>query len=474
MEATSRILVTYLVNAAWQVPAIAATFAIFARPMRRMPTTYRHSLWVAALFAGVLVPVASLRTPDALPDVVTATSGSSLVSLARGLPIASSSEAEGFSWRVLRRSRRLLLAPLLRYFLVCLYAGFITYRIARLAWAYHRTVRLRRSAFPFSFPESLHEILRGCSTGLGMKKVVVLCSSHAVGPFTLGIREPVLILPERFIASVQADDVRSAVYHELAHVRRHDFLLNLIYEIVYLPISFHLAGHWLKSQVDQTREMVCDEVAAVSLATRRGYARSLLNIAQSLAEPQPACPTYALGLFDANHMEERIMNLLGKANPIGRLRRNLFAVAGAVLLAGACLGISAYSLQFGQGGQEFEGTWKAIHEGKSFIVLRFHTENTGTSGTIQMAGFQLDLQGTGLLVKVTEEKLEPPISLQNIKVDGKSLSFNFVDSDGDDDKMRVELTDKSKASILWIDLPAGLKARPIALTKQANADTKTR
>lgn len=54
MDAINRVFVTYLVNAAWQIPAIAVIFALCARPMHRLPTVYRHHLWVAALFASFL------------------------------------------------------------------------------------------------------------------------------------------------------------------------------------------------------------------------------------------------------------------------------------------------------------------------------------------------------------------------------------------------------------------------------------
>lgn len=63
-----------------------------------------------------------------------------------------------------------------------------------------------------------------------------------------------------------------------------------------------------------------------------------------------------------------------------------------------------------------------------------------------MTGFQLDLQGTGRLVDVTDEKLAPPIVLQNIRADGKFLYFEFLDGDGDRDKWEVESIDANRAS----------------------------
>ena len=164
-------------------------------------------------------------------------------------------------------------------------------------------------------------------------------------------------------------------------------------------------------------------------------------------------------------------NLLKKAKRAGNAWKHLSAVAASVLLAWACLGISAHSLAAAHSPTEqFEGTWKAVHDGTVFIVLQLRAENGYPSGTVQLAGFQLDLQGTGALVSVTDEDLDTPIKLQNVKVtDNKTLSFDFVDNDGDDDKWTMELTGTNTANFLWVGLPKGLKAKPIVLTREAKA-----
>jgi beta-lactamase regulating signal transducer with metallopeptidase domain len=122
------------------------------------------------------------------------------------------------------------------------------------------------------------------------------------------------VLPEWFSSQASKDEISSILSHELAHIRRHDFLLNLVYELLILPISFHPAAALIKARIDQTRELACDEIAAESMSTRTQYARSLLSIAQSIAaNPRPSMLGYAMGLFDTNILEDRIMNVLAKA-----------------------------------------------------------------------------------------------------------------------------------------------------------------
>src|SRR6266478_1257553 len=155
----------------------------------------------------------------------------------------------------------------------------------------HRAVR---NAFFFAL---IHCIIYAYINSI--KNIRISCSVEAVGPVTLGTFRPVLIFPRKYFDTVSEADFASAVAHELAHVRRHDFLLNLIYEVLRLPVSFHPAAFLIKARIDETRELACDEIATECLSTSTQYARSLLTIAQSMSAIQrPAIVGYALGLFD--------------------------------------------------------------------------------------------------------------------------------------------------------------------------------
>jgi len=169
------------------------------------------------------------------------------------------------------------------------------------------------------------------------------------------------------------------------------------------------------------------------------------------------------------------MALPRKSKPIGKPRKHLLAFGASLLFATACLGITGYAIQAGRSpSRDFDGTWKAVHDGKVFMVLRLHMDKDHASGTVQLAGFQLDLEGTGELLSITDERLDSPIDLRDLKMDGKVLHFHFVDNDGDDDKWQMELSGADKANLLWIDLPKDLKAKPIPVNKQPDAAPKAK
>ena len=71
METISRSLLTFLLNSLWQIPLAAAVAALACRLMRNGPASHRHAVWVAALAAALLLPLASVRTrcTDADPAI---------------------------------------------------------------------------------------------------------------------------------------------------------------------------------------------------------------------------------------------------------------------------------------------------------------------------------------------------------------------------------------------------------------------
>jgi TonB family protein len=147
---------------------------------------------------------------------------------------------------------------------------------------------------------------------LGLGSVPVLCSSRLAGPVVIGARRAAIILPANMFEESSAEDLTATLCHEMAHVRRHDFLMNLVYELSYLFIAFHPAGMLIKRRIDQTRELACDEMAAGCLVSSSAYARSLVNLARIMFHQPPASPAATLGVFDADILEERVMRLLDK------------------------------------------------------------------------------------------------------------------------------------------------------------------
>ena len=155
-----------------------------------------------------------------------------------------------------------------------------------------------------------------------------------------------MLVPPDFIATATREEIAAALCHELAHIARRDFLVNLLLEIASLPIAFHPACWLLKKHIDESRELACDAHGRrQSPNNSEIYARSLLSLAQTICAAPAATATNALGIFEANILEKRIMHLIDRKPASTRAARLLSVAFGCSLLAATCIGISAFTLQ---------------------------------------------------------------------------------------------------------------------------------
>jgi TonB family protein len=149
----------------------------------------------------------------------------------------------------------------------------------------------------------------------------------------------VLLVPERFF-DAEDEDIAAALTHECAHLARRDFAKNLVYEVVAAAVAYHPMCRLMRRRIAETRELVCDEMAAGAAEGRPEYAASLLRLATSMVTPAGraiyARETHAIGVFDANILEERIMRLTMDAPKASRMQKAaMAAVATCALLVGA-------------------------------------------------------------------------------------------------------------------------------------------
>ena len=138
--------------------------------------------------------------------------------------------------------------------------------------------RLRRSSL-VEAPEAVYaNFVRLCER-LGITQPVSLyISQHIQGPLAIGIVRSLVILPASALMALSPEQLESVLAHELAHVRRADYLWNLIQTMVETLFFFHPAVWWLGGRLRQQRELCCDDVAVQSCADPLVYATALLRL----------------------------------------------------------------------------------------------------------------------------------------------------------------------------------------------------
>jgi BlaR1 peptidase M56 len=183
-------------------------------------------------------------------------------------------------------------------------------------------------------------------------------------PMTLGVFRQIIILPERLFDSASSEILISALGHEMAHIRRRDFGLNLIYQLLSLPVAFHPAVALIKRRINQTRELACDEMVADHLVDARAYARSLVYLAGLASNPGQSIHRYDhnLGVLDADNLEERVMKLIENKPRLGAKRNAALLIAVSLILTISAATASSFSLSLKQEKgpkPDFSGKWRS-------------------------------------------------------------------------------------------------------------------
>jgi TonB family protein len=245
----------------------------------------------------------------------------------------------------LKGDSEILINGKLATFLLAAYGLFLLYRTARLFRAWQRTYRIKRSAKPVEAAAALQKIIERCRMAFPGTPVSIFSSDSVPVPVTVGVSNPAVILPEQLISDGDDELLTSAVGHEVVHIRRRDYLLNLIYECVCLSISFHPGAMLIRRRINQTRELCCDEEVADRLLKADVYARSLVRLAGSAKPLGKLAPTTTVGIADADILEVRIMSLL-KRTEGGMRGGKLLPVAMSLILAVPCVAAAALTYRF--------------------------------------------------------------------------------------------------------------------------------
>ncbi len=351
-------ILIFVLNALWQVPLAAAVGLAGDRLLRRSPARLRHLLWLAVLGVAVALPLTAgfgpLPPPARRPRRRGPGRGAATRSSGAGLARGASQRGETAPGRRRRWRERA--------------SGLSPCSPSACGWAAPGCEPGGSSAAPGPWRSrtSLAPVVDRCRAALGVHSPEIpeiLGSPDLPGPVTVGARRPVILLPARFFDTASPEEVASALGHELAHIRRRDYLVSLLCEALLLPIAFHPAARLLRRRLTETREMACDEEVVNGLVRPQAYARSLLSLAAAGAGlPRPST---TLGALDAHTLEVRMKRILDSQSRLGSGPARAALGAALLLLGGIALAASEVTVRpvsaDARGGAlgPFVGTWSA-------------------------------------------------------------------------------------------------------------------
>ncbi len=185
-----------------------------------------------------------------------------------------------------------------------------------------------------ALPERCRARLPELEAKLNLRRhVSYLASSQATTPMVLGWLEPVVLFPKALLDQLSDTEFYAIVAHELAHVKRDDYLVNVCQSILKAAFFFHPGVWWMSERTDEEREHSCDDLAVAAVGGAMPYARTLLHLSTlTNATSTPALAMAALGQKGEREsgLATRIQRLFGRRD---RERGNGAGVVSAGVLA---------------------------------------------------------------------------------------------------------------------------------------------
>lgn len=297
----------------WQGALIGAGTAVVLIALRRRTADARYAVACAGLTAMIVIPVVTgigyLReAPSAIGrgTGIAASPTTTNTVPAAAAPVASSAnDARGAT------NPGALIERWLPVVVVTWSAGVLLLAL-HLLRGWLRLRRIRRHARPLDTGPWL-ETVRWTAARLGVTRPVRLVESALVEvPAVIGALRPVILVPASALTGLSPAYLEAILAHELAHVRRGDYIVNILQCVVEVLLFYHPAVWWVSGQIRIERENCCDDLAASLCADRVTYARALA----SLEELRGRTPALAMAA-DGAGLLNRVRRLVDPGSASG-------------------------------------------------------------------------------------------------------------------------------------------------------------
>jgi uncharacterized protein (TIGR03435 family) len=296
-----------LLHFLWQGALIALLLACMLTvvPVRASQLRYAAACTAMALMVALPLITFAVLTAKTQPETQQLTTSPAAQSMGPALNSALTPPAEPWGAECEAALNQSL--PLVTVFW---FAGVILL-LCRLYLGVMATGRMRTLTVEPA-PAELNRILQSIRGRLHIERTVELMYSARVQtPSVIGSLKPLILIPVGCMAGLSAVQVEALFAHELAHIRRHDSLVNLLQSMVETVLFYHPAVWWVSGSMRRERENCCDDLAVAVTGDRVAYAKAL-SLLEAMRAPMPTQALAASG----GVLKARIARLLG----VSRLR----------------------------------------------------------------------------------------------------------------------------------------------------------
>jgi beta-lactamase regulating signal transducer with metallopeptidase domain len=227
--------------------------------------------------------------------------------------------------------------------------SIMLFRVCRSLVATRHLVR-NSGAVPGDLVEKFEALVTELSQKLQLgRRVRLACSDWLNVPAVCGTLWPVLLMPTAMLTGIPLEQWRVILAHELAHVRRHDYFVNVFQMVIEALFFFNPAVWWISRQIRREREACCDALAVEITGQPLAVARALVNVAawvrQGTGESPKALVAWQSvdGHESPGELTERVKRI-AQPESAPRLRMPWYSLLGIFAISGLaflCLQLGA-------------------------------------------------------------------------------------------------------------------------------------
>ena len=264
-----------------------------------------------------------------------------------------------------------------------------------------------------------HDRLKNLSGSMGLRKSIKFAESAiAKIPMTIGYLKPVILVPLGTIGGVPAQQLDAILLHELAHILRRDYLLNIIQSVIEMIFFYHPVTWWISGLIRQEREHICDDLVISVNHDHLNYIKALTT----MEELNVKTPMMANAITGSR---KKLLNRVKRLLMPAKIKRNISeGIVAFFLLATLVLALSFNALSIIPDSYDMSGR----ESGERLISLLPNSltiSATASNTPQQLAGMQSNTSVPDTIISTSKS--------------GKVIVKVYTDTIGDSDQKHLDV-----------------------------------
>lgn len=290
-----------LIHFLWQGCLIAFALKILLSMTSNENASTRYNLSIIALLACLVAPIATYISLYQPIDSLISIENSQLLSIAKNASLSGDKTLEWYQNII----DSLPYLSILWMSTVCLLASKLFIELYSVNQLPKQGTSAPNEALQKRFNNLVHQLSL-------TKTPRLLISVKTKVPMAIGWLKPVVLLPMSMVSGLSPAQLDMLILHELAHIRRHDYLVNLIQTFIETALFFHPAVSWISKQIRNEREYCSDDIAVAASGNPIAYAHTLADTASLCNQHRHqhhTIPTMAMAASGGD-LKQRVVRLV--------------------------------------------------------------------------------------------------------------------------------------------------------------------